>query len=235
MREIIHTDYDGRPCPCPAYGDDCTLGNLGAPIVRSGGEPFKSYYAVEWGYYCHSEIDPSRSFVETMVKAMDEQCSESNNWPACDAILVLLGDLGFDLDHLTRADIVAFWTMFPKGLSEFLALPYLRFQNFNNPHGDVVRVLNNPGFYKEANAPERRLVEIATVGGFRFALDRASHIAPAPVLAKELAMLNYGCNEPDKVDAIADGLTTEIAEVLDDWGLVPKADGDLDENERDIV
>ena len=84
-----------------------------------------------------------------------------------------------------------------------------------------MRVLNNPCFYKDANAPERRLVEIASVGGFRFALDRAKHIAPASVLAKELALLNYGCNEPNKVDAIADGLTTEIAEVMDDWGLVP--------------
>ena len=97
------------------------------------------------------------------------------------------------------------------------------------------RVVNNPGFYKDANTPERRLVEIATVGGFRFGLDRASYIAPALVLAKELALLNFGCNEPDKVDATAERLTAEIAEVLDDWGLVPKADGDLDEHERNIV
>ena len=55
------------------------------------------------------------------------------------------------------------------------------------------------------------------------------------ILAKELALLNFGCNEPDKVDATAERLTAEIAEVLDDWGLVPKADGDLDEHERNIV
>lgn len=233
MREIIHTDYTGKPCP--TCDDDCMLDNLDAPIVRSGGEPFKSYYSVEWAYYCSSAIDPSRSFVETMLKVMDEQCSESNNWPASDAICVLLRDLGIDLDHLTKADIVAFWTIFPKGLSEFLSLPYLRFQDFNNSHGTVVRVLNNPFFYQDANAPERRLVEIARVGGFRFGLDRANYIAPAPVLAKELALLNFGCNEPDKVDATAERLTAEIAEVLDDWGLVPKTDGDLDEHERNIV
>lgn len=219
MREIFHTDEEDGICQ--NYYDDCMFANLDAPVVRSGGEPFKSYYSVEEGCYCNSAIDPSRSFVETVLKAMDERCSESNNWPACDAICVLLFDLGFDLVHLTRADIVAFWTMFPKGVSDFLSLPYLRLRCFNNPHGDVVRVLNNPCFYKDTNAPERRLVEIATVGGFRFALDRASYIAPASVLAKELALLNYGCNEPNKVDAIADGLTTEIAEVMDDWGLVP--------------
>ena len=220
MREIIHTDEEGGPCTNDY--DDCMFANLDAPVVRSGGEPFKSYYSVEEGYYCYSAMDPSRSLVETVLKAIDERSSESNNWPACDAICVLLFDLGFDIVHLTRADIVAFWTMFPKGVSDFLSLPYLRLRCFNNPHGDVVRVLNNPCFYKDANAPERRLVEIASVGGFRFALDRAKHIAPASVLAKELALLNYGCNEPNKVDAIADGLTTEIAEVMDDWGLDPR-------------
>ena len=129
MREIFHTDEEGGICPNDY--DDCMFANLDAPLVRSGGEPFKSY------------------------------------------------------------------------------------------HGDVVRVLNNPYFYRDANAPERRLVEIASVGGFRFALDRASYIAPASVLAKELALLNYGCKEPRKLDAVAERLTKEIAEVLDDWGLTP--------------
>lgn len=219
MKEIVHTDYEGRPCPTD--NDDCMLCNFKAPVVRTGGETFRSYYAVEWSYYCYSAIDPSRSYVETLLKAMDERCGAENNWPACDAIMILLRDLGFDLVHLAKADLVAFWTMFPKGLSEFLSLPYLRFRCFNNPHGDVVRVLNNPYFYKDANAPERRLVEIAEVGGFRFALDRACYIAQPSVLAKELALLNYGCNEPSKVDVVAESLTTEIVEVLDDWGLVP--------------
>lgn len=97
MREIVHTDYEGRPCPND--NDDCMLCNLEAPVVRSGGEP--------------------------------------------------------------------------------------------------------------------------TVGGFRFALDRACYIAQPSVLAKELALLNYGCNEPNKVGVVAERLTTEIAEVLDDGGLAP--------------
>ena len=71
MREIIHTDYDGKPLNPAAFDeDDCMLDNLNAPVIRSGDEPFKSYYAVEWAYNCFSAIDPSRSFVETLVKAM---------------------------------------------------------------------------------------------------------------------------------------------------------------------
>lgn len=219
MREIFHIDEEG--CPCTDDYDDCMFANLDMPMVRSGGEPFKSYYSVEEGYYCYSAIDPSRSLVETVLNAINDRSSESNNWPACDAISVLLFDLGFDIAHLTRADIVAFWTMFPKGVSEFLSLPYLRLRCLNNSHGDVVRVLNNPYFYRDANAPERRLVEVAAVGGFRFALDRACYIAHPSVLAKELALLNYGCDKPSKVDAVAERLTTEITEVLDDWGLAP--------------
>ena len=64
-------------------------------------------------------------------------------------------------------------------------------------------------------------VEIASLKGFRFALDRANYIAAPVVLAKELALLNYGCNEPGKVEAVAENLPPEIAEVLDDWGLTP--------------
>ena len=219
MREIVHTDYEGRPCPTD--NDDCMLCNLEVPVVRSGGESFKSYYAVEWCYYCHSAIDPSRSYVETLLKAMDERCSAENNWPASDAIHYLLRDLGYDCERLTKADLVAFWTMFPIGLSGFLSGEYMKLRSFNHPHGNVIRVLNNPWFYRDANAPERRLVEIASLKGFRFALDRANYIAAPVVLAKELALLNYGCNEPGKVEAVAENLAPEIAEVLDDWGLTP--------------
>ena len=221
MREIIYTDEHGRPLN-PRAIDDCMFDNLSAPVIRSGDEPFKSYYAVEWYYYCYSAIDPSRSFVDTIVKAMDEQCSAENNWPVSDAIYVLLRDIGIDCRHLTHADIVAFWTMFPKRLSAFLSLPYMRLTSFNNPHGDVVRVLNNPFFYRDANAPYGRLVEIAEVDGFRFALDRACFLASPAVLAKELALLNYGCSEPARVASVAEGLTESISETMSDWGLEPQ-------------
>ena len=221
MREIRHTDEDGRPLN-PMVIDNCMLDNLSAPVIRSGDEPFKSYYAVEICFYCYSAIDPSRSFVDTIVKAMDEQCSAENNWLVSDAIYVLLRDIGIDCRHLTHADIVAFWTMFPKGLSAFLSLPYMRLTSFNNPHGDVVRVLNNPFFYRDANAPYGRLVEIAEVDGFRFALDRACFLASPAVLAKELALLNYGCSEPARVASVAEGLTESISETMSDWGLEPQ-------------
>lgn len=219
MKEIIHTDYEGRPCS--TNNDDCMIDNLAAPIVRTGKEPFKAFYAVEWCYYCYNAIDPSRSFVNTILKTMDEKSSPENNWPGSDAIHVMLWDLGFDSSHLTQADLVAFWTMFPKGLSDFLSMEYMKLQSFNRPNGEVVRVLNNPWFYKDTSASDRRLVEIATVGGFRFALDLTHYIAPPGVLANELALLNYGCNEPNKVDKITSQLTATISEVMDDWGLIP--------------
>jgi len=219
VRVIIHTDYEGRPL-IPADIDDCFLDNLTSPVVRSGEEAFKSYYAVEWYYYCYSAIDPSHSYVETLVKAMDERSSAENNWPASVAIYMLLRDLGFNYKHLTRPDLVAFWTMFPRGLSDFMSLPYMRLTEFNNPHGNYVRVLNNPFFYKDPNAPDGRLVEIAEVAGFRFALDRACFIAAPAVLAKELALLNYAGKEPARVNEIADGLMPVITETMSDWGLI---------------
>lgn len=219
MREIIHTDYEGRPL-IPENIDDRFLDNLGAPVVRSGAEVFKSYFALEWYYYGYSTIDPSRSFVETLLKEMDEGSSAENNWPASDAIYMLLQDLGFDYKNLTRADLVAFWTMFPKGVADFMSMPYMKFRYFNNPHGEVVRVLNNPYFHKDPNVSGGRLVEIAEVGGFRFALDRACFMASPAVLAKELALLNYACKEPEKVEAIAEKLAPSIAETMSDWGLI---------------
>ena len=223
MRESIHTDYDGKPLNPAAFDeDDCMLDNLNAPVIRSGNEPFKSYYAVEWAYNCFSAIDPSRSFVETLVKAMDERCSAENNWPTSDAIHVLLRDLGILSQKLTRADVVAFWTMFPKGLSAFLSLPYMKLTCFNNPHGDVVRVLNNPFSYRDANAPYGRLVEIAEVNGFRFALDRSKFLPEPDVVAKEIALLNHGVRNPERVDEVTISLTSSIAAILEDWGLVPQ-------------
>ena len=97
MREIIHNGYDGKPIvPANEEQYDSFFDNLDAPVVRTGTEAFKSYYDVEWYYTCYSAIDPSRSLVETVVKGMDERSSESNNWPASDALYYLLHDLNFD-------------------------------------------------------------------------------------------------------------------------------------------
>lgn len=221
MKEIIHPVYYCYPIESVKDKiDECFINNLNEAIVRFGEEPFKSYYTVEIDYYGYSAIDPTRSFVNAVVKVMDEYAGEGNNWPANDAIHYLLRDLGFDERHLTKADLVAFWTMFPRGVSEFLSEPYMELCCYNNPHGDVMRVINNPWFYKDPNAPERRLVEIAEVGGFRYAVDRACFIASPEVLGKELALLSYGCKEPNKVDATAAEITPIIASNLQDWGLI---------------
>ena len=219
MREIIHTGYDGKPL-APSMVDDCFFENLAAPVIRSGSEAFKSYFDVEWYYSVYNAIDPARSLVETVIKGMDERSSESNNWPASDALHYLLTDLGVWNKSPAVADSVAFWTMFPNGTAEFLSLPYMKVNRFLNRHGDYVRVLNNPFFHKDSNVHLGRLVEIAEVNGFRYALDRASFIALPAVLAKELALLNYGCNDPMRVDAVAEELTVSIGETMSDWGLI---------------
>lgn len=219
MRMIFHEGEEGGLCT--ADESCCMMDNLSAAVVRSGDEPFKSYYDVEIGYHCYSAIDPARSFCETLIKVVDERCSANNNWPASDAIWTLMGDLKFDRTHLNKADLIAFWTMFPKGVSGFLSLPYMRLTYFNNPYGDIVRVLNNPWFYRDPNASEKRLVEIAKVDNFHYALDRAAFIASPVVLAKEISLLNFGCNDPIRVNSVAESLVSGIAIVMDDWGLRP--------------
>ena len=222
MREITHNGYDGKPIvPTNEEQYDSFFDNLDAPVVRTGTEAFKSYYDVEWYYTCYSAIDPSRSLVETVVKGMDEGSSESNNWPASDALYYLLRDLGIWNEKPMIADNVAFWTMFPVGTAEFLLKYYMKVGRFLNRHGDYVRVINNPLFYRDPNAPTRRLVDLGDVNGFRYALDRACVIPPPSVLAKELALLNYGYTEPVKVPTAAEELMSPIAEVMDDWGLIP--------------
>ena len=93
--------------------------------------------------------------------------------------------------------------------------------SFNAKHADIARVLNNPFFYKDRNATERRLVAIAEDSGLRFALDRISVILSAAVLAREIALLNYGGRNPQKVESAQSNLVISIAETMTDWGLNP--------------
>ena len=219
FKEIVHWAYD-MPQNYHAL-DDCFMNNLGAPVVRSGAEPFKSYYSCEWSYHGYNIIDPSRSMAEMVLERVKFKANDRGGWPACDMLGRLMVDLGLAWDTVTKADALAFWTLFPAGTADFMADSYMKYSQYQQRNVTVLRVINNPFFYKDANAPERRLVEIAEVSGFRIALDRACYIAQPSVLAKELALLNYGCNEPCKVDVVAEGLTTEIEGVLGDWGLAP--------------
>lgn len=219
MKEICHLGSDGLPLAATGM-DDCVLDNRMAPVVRSGSDPFVSYFEVEWFDSQSVAVDPSRSLAEAVARLMDEDCSESNNWPASDVLWYLLNDLGVWTDRPSVAEGVAFWTMFPKGTADFLALPYMREQRFLNRHGNYARVFNNPLFYQDANAPLGRLVEVVEYEGLRYALDRAFFIPPPDVMAKEIALLHHAVHSPKRVDSAATRLVPMIAEVMSDWRLV---------------
>ena len=88
-------------------------------------------------------------------------------------------------------------------------------------HHEAVRVLNNPFFYQDPSANERRLVEIAEDNGLRFALDRTVVLPPPNVLAREIALLNHGFRGSRNVESVSERLTASIAETMEDWGLEP--------------
>lgn len=223
MKEIVHDGYDMLHDVGGDVSkiDDCFMSNLDAPIIRSGAEPFKSYYAVEWCYSGYHTIDPSRSFAQMVIERMNMENDVKSHWPAADMFVSLMRDLGFDYHHLTDADLVAFWTMFPIGTADFLSNSFFKRSAYLKSKPETVRVLNNPRFYVDPNPSERRLVEIAETNGFRFALDRAK-ILPSPnVLANEIILLNYGMTSPELVDVKTEALTATIAEAMDDWGLIP--------------
>ena len=111
--------------------------------------------------------------------------------------------------------------MFPDGVAQALSACYMKDDRFLAKHTDVVRVLNNPFFYKDRNATERRLVELAEDGGMRFAVDRTKFLPAPEILAREIALLNHGFHDTKNVDAVRERLTVSIAETMEDWGLIP--------------
>lgn len=226
MKEIVHDGYDMLHDVRGDVSkiDECFMSNLDAPIVRVGSEPFKSYYPIEWCYFGYHTIDPSRSFAKMMIEKMKMENDSYSHWPAADMFVGLQHDLGFDYHHLTHADLVAFWTMFPIETADFLANSFFKRSAYLKSNPETVRVLNNPYFYADPNPSERRLVEIAETNGFRFALDRAK-ILPSPnVLANEIILLNCGMTSPELVDIKTEALAATIAEAMDDWGLNPKTE-----------
>jgi hypothetical protein len=224
MREIIHDAYEMLH---DVQGDIsridyCFVSNLEAPIGRTGAEPFKSYYPIEWAYFGYNIIDPSRSFAQIMIDRMKMENDAVSHWPAADIFVRLIHDLGFNYHDLTRADLIAFWTMFPVETADFLAHSYFKRVLLLTSYPDAVRVLNNPWFYNDSSSSERRLVEIAEVNGFRFALDRSKFLPEPDVVAKEIALLNHGVRNPERVDEVTISLTSSIAATMEDWGLVPR-------------
>ena len=226
MKEIVHDGYNMLHYVRGDVSkiDECFMSNLDAPIVRSGSEAFKSYYPIEWYYFGYHTIDPSRSFAKMMIEKMNIKNDAYSHWPAADMFDSLIFDLGFDYHHLTHADLVAFWTMFPIETADFLANSFFKRGAYLKSNPGTVRVLNNPRFYVDPNPSEKRLVEIAKTNGFRFALDRTKILPPPNVLANEIILLNYGMTSPELVDVKTEALTTTIAEVMDDWGLIPNVE-----------
>lgn len=219
MKTIIHDGYDGK-CSEDCY-DICFFDNLSEPVIRDGGEPFKSCYDVEVAYHVHNLVDPSRSLAKGIFELLDREHNEKTLWPLCDGLSRLCWDLGVDPYQPKRNDQLVFWTMFPKGAAECFAESYMKWNGFLERHRNVVLVLNNPAFYADRNATERRLVEIAEDDGQRFALDRTKKLPTPETLAREIALLNHGFHHPERVAPLTARLATSIAETMSDWGLIP--------------
>lgn len=217
MKILTHFGYEAKSDVESI--DDCRIDNTNEPVVRVGGEPFTSYYDVEWFYYVKHVIDPARSLVKPIRALLECDRDATSLWPICDILSRLLRDLEFDLDHPTETDIVRFRTMFPGEAAECLANSYMKRAAYINQCEGYVRVLNNPSFHAKRNASDRLLVEIATENGVRYALDRSRCIASPEALATEIALLNYGYTQPTKVSEAERRLALQIREVMDDWGL----------------
>ena len=209
MRIINHTEADANP----AFLDDDEkwMDNRNEPIVRVGGEVYESHYESE----CHLETyvaDPRRSFVEPLY--LNSSKWVDGAWWVTDFLACLFLDLGFGLAHPTKAMIIAFWTMFPEGVSRHLYNSWRRIACFNHRHCDVPRVINNPFFYTDTNAAETRLLEIAQDSGCTYAIDLANEAASAETLAREIALLNHIHEGDVAVESAYGKILPQIADVL---------------------
>lgn len=94
MKVIIHEGFDGLVQDERA--GECVFNNMKEPVVRTGGEPFKSCYAVEICYYVNHVVDPSRSFVRPVRDMLEGGGDSISLWPICDYLAVLIRDCGLD-------------------------------------------------------------------------------------------------------------------------------------------
>ena len=93
MKVIFHCGYDGAPVE--SIYDDCFLDNRQEPVVRIGGEPFKSCYDIEWGCSRLHIIDPSRSLAAPILEILDWDNGEPN-WMTYDCLSRLIADMGIN-------------------------------------------------------------------------------------------------------------------------------------------
>ena len=209
MKIINHIEEDSNP----GFLDDDEkwLDNRNEPIVRIGGEVFESHFAPEesLGTYI---ADPQRSFLRPLYHVVDKW--REGAWQVAEFIVCLLLDLGFNLAHPTKAMIVAFWTMFPEGVSSHLSMSWRRIACFNTRHRGILRVINNPFFYCDPNAAETRLLQIAEDSGCTYAVDLANPCASAETLALEIALLNHIHEGDTAVEAAHSMMLPQIVDVL---------------------
>ena len=209
----------GSPANEDLYGAP-DLDNRIEPIIRCGGEPFKSCYDLDEFFYRCQIVDPRRSVAGTVIGFIADGLVDDLGWEECSMLAHLAFDLGIAFNRPSLESDVAFWTMFPDGVAE------AHTNRWKEPkllakHREAVRVLNNPFFHKDPNANERRLVEIAEDNGLRFALDRIDVLPQPAALAREIALLNHGLRDPENVEMVREKLTVSIAETMEDWGLEP--------------
>lgn len=218
MKLIFHNGEDGGQDEL-GYGDP-VLDNREEPVLRAGGEPFKSCCNTECGYYVCHVVDPSRSLAKPVVDWVEGK-TEEPSWVTYDTLSCLVADMDIRRRDPAWGDIVAFHTLFPAGTADVFANSYAKDSTFQPKHNGAVRVLNNPWYHKNPNANERRLVEIAEEGGVRWALDRTRLIPTPEALAREIALLLFGIRAPKNVGPLRDRLAVSIAETMADWGLKP--------------
>ena len=210
MRIINHLEDDANP----EFLDDDEkwLDNRMEPIVRIGGEVFESHYEDE----CQLETyiaDPRRSFVKPLYQESEKWTEGA--WQIADFLTCFLIDLGFNLERPSKAMIVAFWTMFPEGVSRHLSMSWRRIACFNAHHCDVPRVINNPFFFCDTNAAETRLLQIAEDAGCTYVVDLANPYERAETLTREIALLNHIHEGDTVVSAAYNRLLPQITDVLE--------------------
>ena len=211
MRVVTYIDGDADPNPWDMEGK--WIDNREEPIVRIGGEVFECRFNPECGaesFIC----DPRRSLVRPVFNALQQYAP--GRFETADFLFYLMMALGFDLKNLDYATMMAFQSMFPRVASEHLWLSYKKIGNFNKCHADAMRVINNPFFYLEANAGEKRLLEIAEDCGLRFAVDLACAIPSVENLAKEIVLLNRIAEGADSMSDTYENLVQTIGNILGD-------------------
>lgn len=218
VRILKHLGYDAPVMLSDI--DTCVLDNRRAPEIRTGGEIFTTYYSIEWCYHIKHIIDPRRSYVHAVLTLIGDS-PEQATWEDHDILHRLMQDLGLwePVDWVRQ---VAFRTLFPRGTERIFTRAYHPDTRYETVRSEIVRVLNNPFFYADRNASERRLVEIASDDGLRFALDRAVFLPTPEMLSREIALLNHGFTEPEhRIVALRKSLEERISREMDAYGLVP--------------